>query len=174
MTTAERIRRKNKGKTFVDAQMQELWERDRLKKAEQKRQREEARREAEAAALSPRQAKQMGKRFMKDNRNKGAATGELLARHGVPTDFAIIEAEIRAFVRDLKRESMALPPLDKPSRARIHLIAQSFGLKSKSTGKNEARFITLIRTSRTRETGVNEGKVRRLVHGTLNVSSWLV
>ncbi|KZV93439.1 hypothetical protein EXIGLDRAFT_717163 [Exidia glandulosa HHB12029] len=162
----ERVRRKAKGKTFTDAKLQEQWERDRLAKAELKRQREKERAEMQAAALSPRMAKQLGKRFKKENRNKGATTGETLVRAGAVTDFPVIEAEIRGFVRDIGgKASMALPPLDKASRARVHLIAQSFGLKSKSTGGGEARFITLYRTSRTREKGVNESKVKRLVYG---------
>ncbi|KAH7107935.1 hypothetical protein BKA62DRAFT_680461 [Auriculariales sp. MPI-PUGE-AT-0066] len=151
---------------FVNDDLRKQWEKDRSKKAEKKREREAQRAEAELGAMTPRQAKQMGKRFLKDNRNKGPATGEIITRNGRPTDLNVVDAEIRAFVRDLRRHEMALPPLDKTTRARVHQIATSFGLKSKSQGKGDNRFITLYRTTRTRETATNERKVARLVAGT--------
>jgi len=107
----------------------------------------------------------MGKRFLKDNRNKGSTTGEIITQNGRPANLQTVDAEIRAFVRDLRRHEMALPPLDKETRARVHTIAQNFGLKSTSRGKGNDRFITLYRTTRTRETAQNEKKVARLVSG---------
>ncbi|EJD52322.1 hypothetical protein AURDEDRAFT_111072 [Auricularia subglabra TFB-10046 SS5] len=161
----ERIKRKDKGKTFVDPALAAQWERDRQKKAQQKREREEQRALIAAAALSPQHAKHLAKRFMKDNRNSGYATGAPIALPDGKADFVVLEAEVRAFVGDLRRDALVLPPLDKASRARVHLIAQNFGLKSKSTGGGVSRFVTLSRTSRTRETAQNENKVRRLLYG---------
>uniref|UniRef100_D8QB07 G-patch domain-containing protein n=2 Tax=Schizophyllum commune (strain H4-8 / FGSC 9210) TaxID=578458 RepID=D8QB07_SCHCM len=72
--------------------------------------------------------------------------------------------EIRRFIADIGRVSMALPPANKETRKKVHELANAFGLKSESKGKGEARYTTLRRTSRTGYT-VDERKIGRIVRG---------
>lgn len=61
---------------------------------------------------------------------------------------------------------MALPPMDKAARAKVHEIALAFKLKSVSKGKGAARYTTLHKTSRTLSVGgVDERRVTRVVRG---------
>jgi predicted RNA-binding protein Jag len=45
---------------------------------------------------------------------------------------------------------MSLPPANKETRKNIHDIATAFGLKSESRGKGNARYMMLIKKSRSR------------------------
>ncbi|KAI4521431.1 hypothetical protein K525DRAFT_239119 [Schizophyllum commune Loenen D] len=72
--------------------------------------------------------------------------------------------EIRRFIADIGRVSMALPPANKETRKQVHDLAEAFGLKSKSKGKGDARYTTLTRTSRTGY-AVSERKIGRIVRG---------
>jgi len=57
---------------------------------------------------------------------------------------------------------MVLPPMTRQSRKLVHEIAAAFHLKSKSTGKDDNRRATLIRTSRT-GIGIRQGKVTAIL-----------
>ena len=80
-------------------------------------------------------------------------------------DMPSLIERIRTFVFDIGgRPTMALPPMDKASRARVHEVAEAFGLKSQSKGKGDNRYTTLIRTSRT-GIKIKEKKISRIAGG---------
>lgn len=64
------------------------------------------------------------------------------------TDLHSLNDEIRLFMRDLGKNAMTLPPMDKVSRKKVHEMAECYSLKSQSKGKGKARFPILIKTSR--------------------------
>jgi hypothetical protein len=59
---------------------------------------------------------------------------------------------------------MILPPMDKESRRRVHLIADCFTLKSVSKGKGKDRYTTLIKTTRS-GLNIKEDKVEWILRG---------
>lgn len=76
--------------------------------------------------------------------------------------------EIEQMMRDLltavgpgARNSFELPPMDKPMRVKVHVMAQVFHLKSTSFGsKNkESKSMTISRTKNTGIRPVNEYKL---------------
>ncbi|KAM0747076.1 hypothetical protein T439DRAFT_272741, partial [Meredithblackwellia eburnea MCA 4105] len=71
---------------------------------------------------------------------------------------------MREFVMDPTKETLALPPMSKKSRVAVHLLAEVYGLKSKSVGKGSSRFPVLEKTKRSAVFGVDERKVRAIVH----------
>lgn len=58
----------------------------------------------------------------------------------LPRTLEEVDAEIRYFLEDKGRTSLPLPPMDKESRKRVHMLAECYNLKSKSKGKGAARF----------------------------------
>lgn len=86
-------------------------------------------------------------------------------------DFTTLEQQIRRFLEDIGgRDTMALPPTDKATRKRVHELATAFGLKSQSKGSGDARYTTLIKTSKS-GIAVKEGKIRRIMKEATN-GSW--
>jgi hypothetical protein len=152
---------KGKGKqpTYVDADTLEAqWAKDRAKKAERKRERNEARLRA---ALDPDRG-HTSRKAMRAAARLDPSTALSIAPRAI-VDVASLEAQMRRFVEDVGgRSSMALPPMDKEARKWVHEVAEAFGVKSVSKGKGAARYTTLIKTRRT-GAGVNEGKMRALV-----------
>lgn len=79
------------------------------------------------------------------------------------SDMPTLEQQIRRFVDDLGgKPSMALPPMDKATRKKVHELAIAFGLKSQSKGKGTGRYTTLIRTTRT-GIRIDEKKVSKIL-----------
>ncbi|KIJ18484.1 hypothetical protein PAXINDRAFT_128634 [Paxillus involutus ATCC 200175] len=153
---------KGKGKAEdVPPDLQAQWEKDRAKKAEYKRQREEARL---IAALDPTTPKKGGKKSHKAMLAASKLDPEV-ATSMVPNaivDMASVEAQMRWFVADIGgKQSMALPPMDSASRKKVHQLAEALNLKSRSKGKGVGRYTTLIKTTRT-GTWINEDKVNVL------------
>jgi hypothetical protein len=119
----------------VPLDLQDQWERDRLKKAERKRLREEQRKKG---------------LLTKKKKKKGKANGETL-------DLEWIEDIMRELKYDISGESVTLPPFPKEVRAQVHRMALTFGLKSRSQGsKKQAEKVMVI--SRTGN-GFKVGKV---------------
>jgi hypothetical protein len=58
----------------------------------------------------------------------------------LPKTLDDIDQDIRLFLKDAGRTSLPLPPMDKDARKKVHVIAECYGLKSKSKGKGAARF----------------------------------
>jgi len=144
--------------------LQELWQRSREKKAQYKNQREEARK---LGLLLP--SRKTGKRKNKfGNRVYDDGEGGNTSSTKVPrpfVNFSSIADQIRAFVEDLRIETLELPPMDKGSRRKVHQIANCYHLKSKSRGAEGKRYTTLMRTSRTGTKGGKRGehKLNRLL-----------
>ena len=126
----------------VPVDLQDQWERDRLKKAERRRIREEQRKQG---------------LLTKKTKKKDKENGQSL-------DLESVEAIMRDLVYDRSRTSVALPPLPKEIREQVHRMAIAFGLKSKSEGsKNKARKVMII--SRFGKTGprIDEFKVSKIL-----------
>ncbi|KAI0075860.1 hypothetical protein K474DRAFT_1708659 [Panus rudis PR-1116 ss-1] len=152
---------KRKDVNRIPPELREQWAKDREKKADNKRKRALLRLEAAADPLAP---KKGGKKGMKATITAArlAANGELASKNQV-INFTTLEAQIRRFLADVGgKETMALPPADKATRAKIHELATAFKLKSQSKGQGASRYTTLIKTTSS-GIGVNERKVRRIV-----------
>ncbi|KAM0791837.1 hypothetical protein ACM66B_004095 [Microbotryomycetes sp. NB124-2] len=134
----------------LDAQ----WAKDRQKKSIYKRERAAAR----AAATQP----QSGNNKVKSRKGgKKAINDEFEADE---SDAQIINVQIRQFLmHNLSETQLSLPPMSKKSRVAVHLLAEVYGLKSKSVGKGSKRFPVLERTSKSTVFGVDERKVRAIV-----------
>lgn len=130
----------------VPKELQSQWEKDRQKKAEKKRQRELDRIEA-AMSLYPASKKGKGKgkkgkpRFGYDDSDSDEDMGPRRKKGIQPvTDLGSLNQEIRAFLMDLGKTTMTLPPMEKFSRKRVHELASCYSLKSQSKGKGRGRF----------------------------------
>lgn len=77
-------------------------------------------------------------------------------------DMAALEVQLRTFINNIGgQNTMALPPMEKFARKKVHELAQAFNLKSKSMGRGNTRYTTLIRTSRS-GIAIDEPKIRRI------------
>ena len=54
--------------------------------------------------------------------------------------FAGLDGQIRHFLNDDSKTTFSVPPMDKEGRKKIHMLAECYGLQSKSRGKGKARF----------------------------------
>ncbi|GAA6033049.1 hypothetical protein JCM8097_000118 [Rhodosporidiobolus ruineniae] len=151
-------KQRKKDKTFggaFSADLSAQWANDRSKKAAKKAERAAARaadREAEFRDSVSRYSK-AGKK------GKAAAAAAEQAN-----DAATVNSRIKHFiVYDLSSTTMSLPPMSKKSRIAVHLLAELYGLKSRSLGSGKARFPVLERTSKTTVVGVSERRVRAIV-----------
>ena len=157
--TANPERRKDKGKSYP-ADLQELWKKDREKKAARKRERELARLENAADPLGKHKGGVKGRKAMKA---AARLDPEITAIHNRVIDMVTLVQQIRRFITELNGpSSLSLPPADKGTRKQVHELAIAFNLKSISKGKGGARYTTLIKTSRT-GIAVDEKKVGRIV-----------
>lgn len=72
-----------------------------------------------------------------------------------------LNTEIQAFVDVPNRKMMKLPPMnDKSFRKQVHMLADSYNLKSKSIGKGSNRHVMLLKTSKS-GLGVDYGLISR-------------
>lgn len=153
------LERKKDKPEGLSQELIDQWERDREKKAENKRKRALARLEA---AADPLVANKGGK--------KGRKAMLAAARYNGPeelpnrvVDFVSLEQQIRRFLKDLGGpKTISLPPANKQTRALIHELATAFNLKSESKGKGDARYTTLKKTSKS-GLNINEGKVKKIM-----------
>ncbi|KAI9571623.1 hypothetical protein HD554DRAFT_2168881 [Boletus coccyginus] len=149
---------------YFAAELEAQWAKDRAKKAEHKLDRATARLLAALDPLSaPGQAQgRASRKAMRAAARLDPTVALSIAPHAI-VDVVSLEAQMRRFVEDEGgRRSMALPPMEKWMRKRVHEMAGAFGLKSVSKGGGSARYTTLIKT---RETGmgVREGKLNTLM-----------
>ena len=77
-------------------------------------------------------------------------------------DMVSLVQQIRRFIDDEERQSMALPPTDKRTRKGIHDLASAFNMTSISKGSGDARYTTLTKTLRS-GFDVDEDKVAKIV-----------
>ncbi|KAI5830900.1 hypothetical protein K523DRAFT_271177 [Schizophyllum commune Tattone D] len=172
-------KRKKEKYESLPVELQEQWEKDRAKKAANKRARQLARMQVAADPLAPKKGgKKMKKAIAAAARQMDPSYGrgdmaysddeDLPGTiHVIPNrviDINTLVMEIRRFIADIGRVSMALPPANKETRKKVHDLAEAFGLKSKSKGKGDARYTTLTRTSRTGY-AVSERKIGKIVRG---------
>ena len=64
--------------------------------------------------------------------------------HLLPRPLEQVDAEIRGFLSDNGKAAYSLPPMDKQGRKKIHMLAECYGLKSKSKGKGSSRFTQVL------------------------------
>lgn len=156
---------KKKAADHLPPALRDQWLRDRAKKAEYKKARAEAR---ALAALDPfpssrksgKKKDKYGNRIYQHDRNDDRPEGPI-----VPiVDLVTLTRQIRVFIDELSRPTMVLPPMDKDSRRRVHVIAECFSLKSTSRGSGDRRYTTLTKTSRS-GLGVNEKKLGGILRG---------
>ena len=144
----------------LPAELREQWEKDRVKKAKQKNEREIARLEA---VLNPLVTKKGGKKSKKAMIAVARLDPSIEIPHRI-VDMVSIEQLIRRFLADRNKDNMALPACDKSTRKKIHNLATLFGLNSKSKGGGLGRYTTLIKTKRTGK-NIDEQKVGRMMRG---------
>jgi hypothetical protein len=144
----------------VPAGLQDQWEKDRLKKAKRKTQRELARLEA---ALDPLVAKKGGKKSKKAMISAAKLDPSIEIAHRI-IDMTSIEEQIRRFLANKDKKDMALPACDKSTRRKIHDLAPLFGLKSKSKNGTLGRYTTLLKTKGSGK-DIDERQVARMMKG---------
>ncbi|KAH9811917.1 hypothetical protein DFH28DRAFT_1032242 [Melampsora americana] len=149
---AARAARKGKSKAkvksgdiYTDA-LQKQWEADRKKKAAKKASREIARLTGELKS----------KKMTKDSNKESWEKTDLYNTH----------ENIRYFIEhSLDQKFLRLSPMSKKARAKIHLVANIYGLKSHSHGKGKARATTLERTHFTKVWGADLRKIQGILFG---------
>lgn len=154
-------RRKDKYKDYPP-DLQAQWEKDRETKAENKRLRAEARFLIASDSLVTHKGGKKGKKAML------AASRQDPTIMVIPNrviDMVTLVQQIRRFLDNLGGPtSMSLPPTNKATRKAVHELGTAFGLKSVSKGKGDARYTTLLKTTRSRSGyGVDEAKIGRIV-----------
>jgi hypothetical protein len=131
------------GKDDIDL-LAEQWTRDRNKKAERKRQREQER---------------IAQGGLGNGKTKGKSRSVDLE-------------EVEQMMRDLlfstdpgAKKSFELPVMDKPTRVKVHAMAQALHLRSTSNGKknSEHKMMTISRMKNSAIRAVNEGKMDSLM-----------
>ncbi|KAH9858987.1 hypothetical protein C2E23DRAFT_746290 [Lenzites betulinus] len=142
----------------VPPELRAQWEKDRAKKAENKRKRALERLQLAADPLAPHKG---GKKGQKAMLAAARADADADLPHRV-VDFAALEQEIRRFLADPARTTMPLPPADKETRKRVHELATAFNLKSLSKGAGKARYTTLAKCPRS-GLGISERKIRSIL-----------
>ncbi|BGP34617.1 squalene synthetase-like protein [Rhodotorula toruloides] len=153
-------KQRKKDKSFGGAFSSTLaaqWDLDRQSKARKK---------AERAAL---RASQNEAEYRDSYRTKGGKKGKKALKAAreaadLSNDAATVNRRIRHFiVNEIGEQSVSLPPMSKKARIAVHLLAEVYGLRSRSMGKGNSRFPVLERTSKTTVIGVSERRVRAIV-----------
>ncbi|KAL8284032.1 hypothetical protein RQP46_005145 [Phenoliferia psychrophenolica] len=129
-------------------ELQAQWEKDRAKKSAFKRARAEARAESSSST-----------HLTLPSSHKKGPPSSLSAS----SDAAALNVAMKEFILSPAKMSLSLPPMSKKSRVAVHLLAELYGLKSKSVGGGKNRFPVLERTSRSKVFGVDERKVAAIV-----------
>ncbi|KAG5350840.1 hypothetical protein C0989_009063, partial [Termitomyces sp. Mn162] len=153
--------RKNKDKyKDLPLELQDQWRKDREKKAENKRLRQLKRLEL---AADPMSYKKGGKKGQKAMLSAAKLDPTITVSPNRVIDITTLVQQIRRFISNIGGpSSMSLPPASKETRKRVHEMALAFNLKSISKGKGDARYTTLLKTTRT-GLFVDEGKVAKIV-----------
>jgi hypothetical protein len=135
------------------------WEKDRAKKAENKRARQQARLELAADPLSIKKGGKKGHKAMLAAARLDPSAP--IANRVV--DMITLVQQIRRFLADVGgRSTMVLPPMEKGDRARVHDLANAFHMKSVSRGHGKGRYTTLSKTTMS-GVNVNEKGIGRIV-----------
>ncbi|GAA5988939.1 hypothetical protein JCM11641_002921 [Rhodosporidiobolus odoratus] len=156
-------KQRKKDKSFNGAFSSTLaaqWDNDRSKKAVKK-----AERAAQRAAEREADSRDTSYRFSsKKAGKKAAAAAAASSERALTNDAATVNSRIRHFITiDISSKSLSLPPMSKKARIAVHLLAEVYGLKSRSLGSGKNRFPVLERTHKTTVVGVSERKIRAIV-----------
>ena len=141
-------------------ELQEQWEKDRLKKAKRKSERELARLEA---AVDPLVTKTGGKKSKKAMIAAAKLDPSIEIPHRI-VDMVSVEQQIRRFLANKEKNDMALPACGRSTRKKIHNLAALFNLKSKSEDGALGRYTTLFKTKHSGK-NIDEQKVARMIEG---------
>ncbi|CAK9779423.1 hypothetical protein CC85DRAFT_289648 [Cutaneotrichosporon oleaginosum] len=170
-------KRNKQAPAHLPQELQDQWARDRAKKADKKRERELQRaialldpnigfgrkankkgKKGKAAAarmahLIPGSAAEVAELFdisSDEGGGEGAGWGVKYRRSNplLPPTLGDIDMMIQDFMRDSGRTTLQLPPMEKETRKKVHMLAECYDLKSKSKGKGAARFPILIKLAR--------------------------
>ncbi|KAL0573333.1 squalene synthetase-like protein [Marasmius crinis-equi] len=153
-------KRKDKDKDLPPG-LAELWEKDRAKKAERRRERDL---EKLMQAADPLAKKKGGKKGRKAAARLANLDPTISVLPNRIIDMTTLVQQIRRFLDDIGGpRQMALPPTNKETRKMVHELAQAFNLKSVSKGKGNDRYTTLTKTTRSVSGIVNEKKVGKVV-----------
>ncbi|KIY51030.1 hypothetical protein FISHEDRAFT_71324 [Fistulina hepatica ATCC 64428] len=152
-------RTRDKGQD-LPPELQAQFEKDRQKKAEVKRQRQLARLEAAADPLAYHKGGKKGRKAMLAAARLDPTVTALPNRI---IDMVTLVQQIRRFLEAIGGpKTMSLPPTSKEVREQIHKMALAFNLKSKSSGKGNARYTSLIKTTKS-GVNINEKKIGEIV-----------
>lgn len=144
----------------IPPDLRALWEKDRMKKADRRKAREL---ERLATAADPLKKNKGGKKGRKAMSAAASSDPTIVVLPNRVIDMTTLVQQIRRFIADVGGpSSMSLPPTTRETRKSIHEMAQAFGLKSVSKGRDDARYTTLIKTTRTGNE-VKEAKVSRIL-----------
>ncbi|CEH15556.1 RNA-binding protein RBM5 and related proteins, contain G-patch and RRM domains [Ceraceosorus bombacis] len=80
------------------------------------------------------------------------------------TNLHDLNAQILRFLQDWQHSTLSLPPMDKRSRAQVHMLASAYSLTSKSKGNGNSRFATLIKNSKSGQV-VDQNRVNKVLRG---------
>ncbi|KAJ8075885.1 squalene synthetase-like protein [Marasmius tenuissimus] len=153
-------KRKDKNKD-LPPDLAELWERDRARKADRKRERDL---EKLVQAADPLRSKKGGKKGRKITARLASLDPTITTIPNRVFDTTTLVQQIRRFIDDVGGpKQMSLPPTNKETRKMVHELAQAFNLKSVSKGKGDGRYTTLTKTTRSAFGVVNEKKIGRVV-----------
>jgi hypothetical protein len=159
--------KKNQAK-HVPPELQDMWERDRQKKAEKKDARalerllaeidshasgrgkgkkgKKGKHAASLAHLIPASAAEVADMFdISSDEESGVRPLGHKGRMAnvanlLPTRLDQVDEGIRVFLKNKAQNTMSLPPMDKEGRRKVHMLAEAYGLHSKSRGKGTGRF----------------------------------
>jgi hypothetical protein len=132
----------NSGYKNLPPELREQWMKDKAKKAERKMEREL---ERLITIMDPQTPKKGGNK----SRKAMIAAAKFDPSIEIPNrivDMVSVEKQIRRFLANKRRNTMALPAADKEIRKGMHELANAFNLKSKSKGGANGRYTTLTKT----------------------------
>ncbi|BGP26948.1 R3H domain containing protein [Rhodotorula toruloides] len=156
MSKKQRKKDKSFGGAFSST-LADQWELDRQSKARKKDERAALRAATDEAEYRDSYRTKGGKKGKKALKAAREAADQ-------SNDAATVNRRIRHFiVNEIREQSVSLPPMSKKARIAVHLLAEVYGLKSRSMGKGNSRFPVLERTSKTTVIGISERRVRAIV-----------
>lgn len=137
---------------FIDG-LQAQWSADRDRKAKKKRDKEQAR--LERSPKSKTERRKASKREGAEER--GSTPDKDISRlNGLVRDFIMYQPD---------KTSFSFPPMDKRTRARFHLVANLYGMRSHSQGSGKSRHMVVERTHLTTLIGISEKEVDTVLFG---------
>ncbi|ORX35975.1 hypothetical protein BD324DRAFT_514435 [Kockovaella imperatae] len=159
---------KKNQRSLIPPELQGQWESDRQRKAEKKRQRELERlvaqieptalrkgkgklkgnTKAERANLSRLSASEVADMFDHPVRDGSDPVGRMMSSLLSGGSLEVVNQGILRLLSSPGRSTYSTAPMSKEGRIKVHMLAECYGLKSKSKGKGHERFTILVKTDR--------------------------